>query len=208
VGNRATATVTFSMASPNTLTITGNITGATGSGAVNSAYGVIITGTGQLTINGNLTGGDGLFRDGLLVNAGGTLILNGNTTGAGGNARGLQITANSATVTVNGNAIGGANGGAHGLSAGANTTTTVTVNGVAINGTNPLAQGVAASGAGFITIQKAEYSGTLGPGFIGRVRFADVNDPDLLEVINASGTTVKATAGAKGKPNIRGGFAN
>jgi len=210
VGNRATATVTFSMASPNTLTITGNITGATGSGAVNNAEGVRITGTGQLTINGNLTGGDGLFRNGLLVNAGGTLILNGNTTGDGGSARGLQIAANSATVTVNGNAIGGPNPGAHGLFASANTTTTVTVNGVAINGTNPLAQGVAATGAGFITIQKAEYSGAFGPGFVGRVRFADVNDPDLLEVADSTATIFKATAGTgpAAKPTLRGGFAN
>jgi hypothetical protein len=214
VGNRADSVVTVSMSSPNTMTITRDITGATGTGSVNGAYGVVLSGTGQLTINGNIAGGIGQLRHGLIVTAAGTLIVNGNLTTNITNTHGISMgtAANGATVTINGNATGGNSVTSNGLLSSADSTTTITVNGTAIHGASALSsvrtEGVAALGGGFITIQKAAYNGAFGPGFTGRIRFADVNDPDLIEVVNAAGTTVKATAGAKGKPNLRGGFAN
>jgi hypothetical protein len=213
VGNQATATVTVSMNSPNAMTITGDIDG--GTGAQSTAEAVRTSGTGQTTINGNISVGTN-FRRGVAVTGAATVIINGNTTSSASNARGVNVTSNGATVTINGNATGGTSN-SYGLFSSANNTTTVTLNGTAIHGTNPNGFGVFAEGLGAspgnITIQKAAYSGTsgFGPGFTGRIRFADVNDPDLIEVADSTGTIFKATAGtstAAAKPTLRGGFAN
>jgi hypothetical protein len=211
-GNRLDQTVRVSMGSPNAMTIVGDVYGPAGTGAQGTGRGVGQTGTGQLTINGNVFGGGGPNnRWGVYVSqAGATLIVNGNATGGNDleNIGVVNVVGGSTTITINGNAIGGTGARAAGFQNGS--AGSCTINGKAIHGGRWDAFGVSAAGPGFVRIQKAEFNstGVFGPGFIGRIQFADVNDPDLLEVANTSGTIFKATAGAKGKPNLRGGFAN
>ena len=125
VGNVTGATVSGSTGAVNntssgTLTITGNVTGGSGS----AAFGCNNGSTGTLTVTGNATGGSGSSAYGCNNNTTGTLTVTGNATGGSGSLAFGCYNGSTGTLTVTGIATGGTTNGA----AGANNASSGTLN--------------------------------------------------------------------------------
>jgi hypothetical protein len=182
IGNASGGAVTVSMSVGNSLTVNGDITGATGAGAQNSGNGIRVTSTGNLVLNGNVVGGSVTLTAGVSFTSSGTGTINGNCQGGSGSAAyGLVVSNASAVVTVNGDAI--RNSGTQG-----------------VHGVN-----------GIIIIKRSRtVAGQSGLGYVGRIRFIDENEPDIVEVRAADGTYhfLTKTGINAAKPSLRGGFAN
>ena len=95
--------VTFGLATPNSATISGNIT----AGNASNAWGVSNTGTGPLNIIGNCTAGLVSTAHGVNNTAGGIINITGNAFGsAGANCHGVNNAAGG-TINITGSCTGG-----------------------------------------------------------------------------------------------------
>jgi hypothetical protein len=96
----STSTACVQMASSNSATVVGNATAATGSA-------ISTTSTGTLTVTGNLTGGTGTNSAGATNGSSGTLNITGNSTGGTSSfAYGVSNTA-SGTINLTGTVLAG-----------------------------------------------------------------------------------------------------
>jgi len=159
VGNVTGATVSSNTGAVNntssgTLTITGNVTGGSGS----TAFGCQNASTGTLTITGNVTGGSGSTAFGCQNASTGTLTITGNATGgSGGTAYGCNNNS-TGTLTITGNATGGSANQAYGCNN--NSTGTLAITGNATGGSGGQAFGCQNASTGTITITGIATGGT------------------------------------------------
>lgn len=166
--------VAFALASPNSASIVGTITGGTSSGVTG---GVFHSGTGTLTITGNVVGGSGLQANGVYINSSGTINITGQVTGGStGGAFGVYQVSAASSVSVTGNVTGGSAGvGLLNQSPG-----TTTVVGIATGGSG--AAGLQAQGSAVVTVTRAKGNG-FGNGSTGVTAAFGVNNA-------ASGSTI------------------
>jgi hypothetical protein len=134
------------LASANSATIVGNITGGTGG----NAYGADNGGSGTLTITGNVVSGSGSGAWGCRNNSSGTFAITGNVTcGSGSASSGVQ-NASTGTITITGNVTGGSLTSAFGCNN--NSTGTVTITGNVTGGSTSACNGANNSSTGTLTI--------------------------------------------------------
>lgn len=195
--------VTFSLASPNSVSIVGNITGGTGNAG--SAVGALAHGgTGTVSITGNVTAGSGVEANAIRFTAAGTLNITGNMSGSGGSsAMALVITAagtanitgnvtggsgasstginpssGASTVNITGNVVGGSAASTHGVLASVGTLTVVgTVTG------GSAATGITAAGTASVTLTRARGNG-FGNGSTGVTSQVGVNNSAQTSTVN------------------------
>ena len=161
-----------------TITLTGDITGGTGSsihglninnglvisngtitgGVGSTCYGVNVGNSGRITHTGNVFGGPGPGAGsiGIVCNSASSLgtTINGNVTGVFSNCLGVA-NINIGAFTVNGNATGGASSGS--IGARNDSTGTITINGSAIAGST--ASGASNLSTGTLIVTKAVGNG-------------------------------------------------
>ena len=94
--------VQFTAASPNTLTVYGNVYG----GQQDNAYGVNNTNTGTVYITGNVTGGRGNSTHGINNASTGSIYITGNVTGGSGDSTHGINNASTGSIYVTGNVTG------------------------------------------------------------------------------------------------------
>jgi len=124
-GNSNNAYGIYNM-STGSVTITGNVTGGSGS---YYAYGIYNMSTGSVTITGNVTGGSGTNHVyGIYNMSTGSVTITGDVTGGSGENSCYGIrNASTGSVTITGNVTGG--GGVSSFGIANNSVATVTVNG-------------------------------------------------------------------------------
>ena len=153
--------VTFSLASPNAVSIVGNITG--GSGSVGGqAGGVVHSGTGVVNITGNVAAGGGVEAVGVRFSGSGTLNITGNSTGGTGNSSGVIMSANGVT-NITGNITAGVGNSAHGVQ-NSSTSGTVNITGTVTGGTLTVTFGVANLNTGTVVVVGTAIGGAQGAG--------------------------------------------
>lgn len=140
--------VTFSLNSPNSATINGNLFGSSTVGV----HGAQLTGTGTLNINGNLTAGSVLNAYGVFCSSTGTVNIVGNLTGGSVNNNNGIFVNNACTVNITGNVTGGAGSNSYGAACGGASTFNIT--GIVTGGTNlsNLPYGLSLTGNGVVNI--------------------------------------------------------
>ena len=205
-----TVGLTFSGASPNVLTVVGNITG----GGSNNAYGTTNTSTGTIDFTGNSTGGSVSGTQGLRNSSSGTVNQTGNATGgSGSNAAGTTNTSTGIFV-VTGNSTGGSGSGAHGAS-NSNAAGRMTLTGTATGGTNNTAHGIygaSTPSTGWARVGKSAVGTTGINGHSGFVQFIDPDVASVVEIYDTAFAThalSTATAGGGGllrHPGMAGGM--
>ena len=110
LGASSGAAVTMSLNTPNAAYLVANVMGGG-----NSQAGVLLSGTGSLTITGNVVAGSVVSAFGVYITAAGTLVVTGNCTG-GTSCHGIYTATGIAFVmTVTGTVTGGTNTGALGI---------------------------------------------------------------------------------------------
>jgi len=114
--------------STGTMTITGNVTG----GSASQAIGAFNKSTGTMIITGNVTGGSASSAHGAQNDVGGTLSITGNATGGSSNCNGAQNNG-TGTMNVTGNATGGTVSAADGVRNNSTGTLNIIGNAVASN---------------------------------------------------------------------------
>jgi hypothetical protein len=154
--------VTFSLASPNAVSIVGNITG--GSGNVGSqAGGVVHSGTGVVNITGNVAAGGGVEATGVRFSGSGTLNITGNSTGGGSNSSVGVIMSGNGVTNITGNILT-AGAGTSANVQNSSTSGTVNITGTVTGGTHTTAFGVSNTGTGTVVIVGTAIGGTAGAG--------------------------------------------
>jgi hypothetical protein len=160
--------VQFTAVSPAAATIVGNITNGTASGTA-----VINTSTGALTITGNVTGSSGTFNQAVNNNSTGSVTITGNCTGGSGqDSRGVA-NSSTGSVTITGNVTGGSGtqGGSGGSSgAGNQSTGSMTITGNVTGGTGTTAPGAHNNTTGTTIINGSIYASETNYGVTGTNR--------------------------------------
>ena len=193
--------VQFTAASPAVGFIVGDITGATVSGTTGAANNAS---SGTLTITGNVTGGSGSVANGAQNATGGLLAITGNVTGGSAASTFGARNNSTGTITISGIATGGTVASASGilnLSTGSVNLTRAKGTAYGPGNTSGLAAAVGAqnSGLGVIEIQELEYgqygmSPTSGTGI--RLKKVSTNQAIFNYVdAGAAKTLVDATQG-------------
>ena len=141
--------VRFTSASPASATIVGNLTATGGS---SNAHAVQNSSTGTLNITGNVTGGSAQTSNGVVNTTTGTVNITGNCTGGTfGNCWAVNNT--NGQIVVTGNVTGGsATGGVSFPSAISNDSGTVTVTGIVSAGSIASAHGILNNSTGSVTV--------------------------------------------------------
>lgn len=145
-----------SLASPNSFTVNGNITG----GPSGSANGLQLTGTGSVVVNGNVTGGSAASSNGILNSSSGNITVNGTVTG-GSNSSASGITATAGIVTINNgtnNAViaGSTSSTAYGLNIGTSAVFNITGHVISSTSTRAISMSSTSSGNTIIGNVSAE----------------------------------------------------
>lgn len=153
--------VTFSLSSPSSAAVIGNVTGGAGASA---SSGVNCGGTGTLSITGNVTGGASVSGGaGVNMNARGTLNVTGTVRAVGG--VGVQANTGSGIVNITGDVFGGTittpgSGPEGARNYGANSATVINITGNVTGGSVAGAQGARTWFAGIINVTGNVYPGT------------------------------------------------
>jgi len=158
----STICVNFTLASPNSFSLVGNVS----AGNASNAYGINNNTTGTINVTGNIVAGSTFNTYGINNGAGGTVTILGNVQGSltAPNNTGAYGVMNFSTGTINviGNCLGGVNQGTHAV---VNATTgAVNITGFCIGSrflnSTGLTHGLLNNGAGPITVVGGCYGGS------------------------------------------------
>ena len=153
--------LSFSVVSPATATIVGNVTGGAASNAspVAGTGAILNSNTGTLIVQGNVVGGSGVICIGAFNASTGTISVTGNVTGGTGNTCYGIYNVSTGAISISGNVAGGSGASAVGAINAAAGTYTITGN--VTGGTISTANGIINSSTGTVTITSTTITGTV-----------------------------------------------
>jgi hypothetical protein len=175
--------VRFTSASPASATIVGNLTAT---GGASNAHAVLNSSTGTLNITGNVTGGSAQTSNGVLNSTTGTINITGNCTG-GTSGNCFAVSNTNGQIVVTGNVTGGSATAAVGFPSGiSNDTGTVTVAGIVSAGAIASSHGIQNNSTGSVTVV-GEVIATNGAN--------GINSTNTSSVVRASGSMTYSANG-------------